>query len=207
MDDIKQMNDELYLLTAVLANPWLYPKLRLSLSIEEMEDPEAKELFIALEEWFRSRNTGVIPADLLSRINNKCLRDFVEKGVKRTFSLNPESLVQDFIKRIKVKHLERRRGEIITELRKQKTGHEGFDTLSHEDLLAGKMHIDAELIRLRGVVQEQQAQYARILQAMSREYDKALEQEHAADTGTRQAFCAGMSEAYKNALYILSVYQ
>jgi hypothetical protein len=35
-------------------------------------------------------------------------------------------------------------------------------------------------------------------------YDQAREREQGADTDTRQAFCAGMVEAYKDALAILS---
>jgi hypothetical protein len=61
-----------------------------------------------------------------------------------------------------------------------------------------------EIRRLRDVIREYEAGYAEVLRAMGREYDKALTQEEAADTDTRQAFCAGMSEAYKNALAILS---
>jgi hypothetical protein len=49
-----------------------------------------------------------------------------------------------------------------------------------------------------------QAEYAEALQALGREYDHAREREHAADTDTRRSFCAGMSEAYKNALVVLS---
>jgi DNA primase len=159
-----RMNDELYLLTAVLVNQWLYPKLRSSLSIEELEDSGAKELFIALEEWFRNGNTDVedrsraIPPDLLSRINGDALRNFViEQGIKGAFSSNPELLVQDGIRQIKIKRLERRQGEIVMELRKRKTGHEGgimsspaFSTASPEDLLSEKVHIDAELLRFKG---------------------------------------------------------
>jgi UDP-N-acetylglucosamine:LPS N-acetylglucosamine transferase len=58
--------------------------------------------------------------------------------------------------------------------------------------------------RLRGIIRENEAGYADILQAIGREYDKALEQEQGADTDTRQAFCAGMNKAYKNALAVLS---
>jgi DNA primase len=161
-----RMNDELYLLTAVLVNQWLYPKLRASLSIEELEDPGAKELFIALEEWFRNKSTDegelsrAIPPDLLSRINGEVLRNFViEQGVNGAFSAHPETLVQDGIKQIKIKRLERRQGGIVMELRRQKTGIEGRNapapgplpgTSSVEDLLNEKVHIDAELVRLRG---------------------------------------------------------
>jgi hypothetical protein len=61
-----------------------------------------------------------------------------------------------------------------------------------------------EIRRLRGIARENEAGYAEILQALGREYDKALEREQGADTNTRRAFCVGMSEAYKNALAILS---
>jgi hypothetical protein len=61
-----------------------------------------------------------------------------------------------------------------------------------------------EIRRLRGVIWEYEVGYTETLQAMGREYSKALEQEQGADTDTRRAFCAGMSEAYKNALAILA---
>ncbi|MDR1933792.1 MAG: hypothetical protein LBQ57_13330 [Spirochaetales bacterium] len=61
-----------------------------------------------------------------------------------------------------------------------------------------------ELMRLRGIVREQEAGYAGVLEAIGREYDRAREREESAGTDTRRAFCAGMSEAYKKALAILS---
>jgi hypothetical protein len=61
-----------------------------------------------------------------------------------------------------------------------------------------------EIRRLRGIIRENEAEYAGILQTLGREYDKAREREYTADTDTRQAFCAGMVEAYKHALAILS---
>jgi hypothetical protein len=61
-----------------------------------------------------------------------------------------------------------------------------------------------EIRRLRGVIREQEAEYSGLLQAIGREYNKALEQEQRADTDTRRSFCTGMSEAYKNALAMLS---
>jgi hypothetical protein len=61
-----------------------------------------------------------------------------------------------------------------------------------------------EIRRLRGIIRENESGYAETLQAVGREYDKALERERAADTDARRAFCTGMSEAYKNVLAILS---
>jgi DNA primase len=153
------MKDELNLLSAVMVNRWLYPKLRSSLSIEEFEDPGARELFIALEEWFRNKNTEeeeksqAIPPDLLSRVSGEALRNFViEQGVKGAFSSNAEAFVQDGIKQIRIKRLKRRQGEIVAELRSRKAGGGGLNVspaASLEDVLAEKVHIDTELLRLR----------------------------------------------------------
>jgi DNA primase len=157
-----RMNDELFLLTAVLVNPGLYPKLRSALSIEEFDDSGAKELFIALEEWFRNDTPGV--DDLLARIQDEGLRNFViSQGASDAFSDQPERLVSDGIKRIKQKRLEHRRLEIVRELRIMKNAgspprHNGFPggtpggvlpELRVEDLLAEKVHIDAELRRMK----------------------------------------------------------
>jgi DNA primase len=143
------MSDELFLLTAILANPDWYPKLRASLSselpIEEIDDPRAKELFIALEEWFRNDAPGM--DDLLARIQDAVLRNFViEQAASQAFSQNPELLFGESMKRIRQKRLERRQAEIIVELGTQKRGDMGR---SLEDLLAEKVYVDAELRRLK----------------------------------------------------------
>jgi DNA primase len=143
-----RMNDELFLLTAVFVNPGLYPKLLSTFTIEELQDPYAKELFIALDEWYRNDFSGV--DDLLSRINHEELRKFVlERGASEAFSVHGEQLVSDGIKRIKQKRFERRRTEIITELRIMKQGEELGNRMA--DLLTEKVHIDAELHRLKEI--------------------------------------------------------
>jgi DNA primase len=142
-----RMNDELFLLTAVFVNPELYPKLLSTFMIEELQDPYAKELFIALDEWYRNDSSGV--DDLLSRITHEELRKFVlERGASEAFSVHGERLVSDGIKRIKQKRFERRRTEIVTELRIMKQGELGNRMA---DLLAEKVHIDAELHRLKEI--------------------------------------------------------
>jgi DNA primase len=140
------LNDELFLLTAVLVNPLLYPKLRSSLSIEDFDDPAARELFIALEEWFRNDMPGM--DDLLSRIQDGNLRNFViRKGASEAFSARPEQLVSDGIKKIRQKRLERRLTRIVTELRITR------NEQNHEDLLAEKVHLDAELRLLKEAIE------------------------------------------------------
>ncbi|MDR3337325.1 MAG: DNA primase [Treponema sp.] len=158
------LNDELFLLAAAIVNHRLYIKLRAALSIEELEDPRAKELFIALEEWFRNSEKEIdeaeaaIPRELLSRINDEGLRNFVvEQAVGGAFSHEPESLIDKSVKQIKRKRLERRQREITTELRTQQYNTRTQDSSmqgqgggrSLEDLLAEKVYIDTELHRLK----------------------------------------------------------
>ncbi|MDR3160338.1 MAG: DNA primase [Spirochaetaceae bacterium] len=140
-----RMNDELFLLVAVVVNPGFYPRLRAVLSIEEFEDPNAKELFIALEEWYRNDAPGM--DDLLSRINSGGVRNFVvERGTSEAFRIHPEQLISDGIKRITQKRLERRRAEIVLELRSMRN--EGTGSRS-ADLLSEKVYIDTELHRFK----------------------------------------------------------
>jgi DNA primase len=144
------LNDELFLLIAVLVNHDLYPKLRSALVIDDFDDPAAKELFIALEEWFRNDMPGL--DDLTARISDEALRNFViQQGVSEAFFMNPDKLVSDGIRKVRQKRLERRRARIVTELRiaayEQNPGEGRGAAL--EDLLAEKVHLDAELRLLK----------------------------------------------------------
>jgi DNA primase len=149
-----RMNYELALFAAVLVNPGWYPKVREALggvsAIEELADPRAKDLFLALEEWYRDGGPGI--DDLLSRIADNSLRNFViAQGASEAFPAGDEQFeqfVSDGINRIKQKRLERRRAEIVMELRIIKEGEAGRRL---EDLLTEKVHIDGELRRFKEV--------------------------------------------------------
>jgi DNA primase len=144
-----RMNDELYLLMVVLVHyPLLYPEFRTKLVIKEIEDPAAKDLFIAMEECFARDESSM--SDLLSRINSEKLRNFViQRSASKEFTVNPEQLMRDGIKKIKRKGLERQGKAILTQLRLKKDADQGYGD-SHtgiglEELLAEKKQLDTEL--------------------------------------------------------------
>jgi DNA primase len=162
------MNDELLLLIAVAVNyvspqkERFFPKFRAALEINEIEEPNAKELFIALEECIRYNETGM--DELLARISSPDLRKFiVERSSSGEFSLNVEQLVADGIRKITGRRLERRQEEIIIKLRSLKrtgggrssevSGQEvpGLEVCGLEvrELLAEKMRIDNELFLMK----------------------------------------------------------
>jgi DNA primase len=145
-------NDELSLLSIVLVNFHLFPDFRKAVSIDDLEDPAAKELFIAMEESYMNEEGGV--DDLMARIPSAPLRQYVAgKGTSKEFLKDPEQLVKDGIKRLQQKKLKRRLSEIVAELhnlenRKAAAEAEFRADSQIEDLLVEKMHIDTELRRL-----------------------------------------------------------
>ncbi|MDR1929422.1 MAG: DNA primase [Treponema sp.] len=138
-------NSELLLLAAVFTHPELFKELRTKLSVEDLDDPHAKELYIILEERFRNDMEGLSgdPA-FLNGIEEGELRDFIiRQNASGAFSKSGK-ILEDGIARVKARVLERRRKEIIRFLHTpDSTG------MRQEDLLAEKIHIDAELMRLK----------------------------------------------------------
>ncbi len=140
-----RINEELYLLLSVFINNDFYKEFRSGLSIEEVEDQRAREVFIALEEWYRNDSMGF--DDLLSRIEDEGLKRFIlEKSASGAFSVCPDQIISDGIRRIKRKNLERKSSEIVLSLRSVENEGAGINIA---DLMAEKVHIDAELLRLK----------------------------------------------------------
>ena len=154
---IIRTTDELSLLIAVAVNyvstkgEHLFHKFRAALEINNIEDKNAKELFIALEECIRYGETSM--DELLSRIPAPELRKIIiERSASGEFSINSEQLVSDGINKIKERQLERRQEDIIIKLRsvKKKPERDVDETgLEVRELLAEKMRIDEDLHKLR----------------------------------------------------------
>ncbi|MDR1566798.1 MAG: DNA primase [Treponema sp.] len=147
-----RLSDELFLLMAVAANDMaggkerLYPEFRKTLKINELEDPAAKELFVALEECFVHDETGV--DQFLARISSQELKDFyLQRGSSGEFAINPGQFLADCRNMTAGKKLKHRRDEIVAKLQglKRKEGNTG----ETDELLAEKMEIDRELLRLK----------------------------------------------------------
>jgi DNA primase len=147
-----RMNEELFLLIVVSVNMELYPEFRASIEMKEIEDPCAKELFVALEECFINEESGTDV--FLARINSADLRNFiVERGISPEFRANerrdPKKLMEDGIKRVKEKKLRRRLSEINAEMRiMERNPGDAGDDLS--GLVAEKMQLDIEIRKLEG---------------------------------------------------------
>jgi DNA primase len=123
----------------------LFALVRQSLEISELEDVNAKEIFIALEECIRYGEAGI--DKFLARIQSSELREFIVKRcASEEFFVNARQFVMDGIKRIKERRLKQRQEEIVVKLREQKKDGKAEDV---RELLAEKMQIDSDLAALK----------------------------------------------------------
>jgi DNA primase len=152
-------NAELVLLTVVAVNMELYGEFRAALEIKEIDDRDAKEIFIALEECYQHGESGM--DFLLARIKNAQLKNFIishgdspefkggilnEKEARRVFT-DPRRLMEDGINEIRKKKLRARLAEIGVELRNYERKAENINI---DDLLAEKKDIDLQIRKLEG---------------------------------------------------------
>jgi len=140
------VNDELRLLTNVALNQELYPEFRAALEIKDVNDPAAKELFISLEECYKHDESGI--DFLLARVNDEALRDFVaDRGTSGEFKGDSRKFMEDGIKQIRKKLLEKKLTEIKAQMREGERTSGGADI---DMLLAQKKEIDSQIRKLEG---------------------------------------------------------
>jgi DNA primase len=146
---LPQMNAEIRLLIAVAVNMNLFLEFRAAVEIKEIDDPFAKEIFIAMEDCFRHEESDI--NSLLERIQYEPLRKLIAgKGTTNEFKCEPaRQIMEDGIKKIKEKRLLNRSKEITAQMRNIER--EASDnTYDLEELLAEKMSIDSQLRELEG---------------------------------------------------------
>ena len=146
------INDELLLLMTVAVDfitgqkEKLFLKFRAALKINDVNDPNAKELYIALEECIRYGENSM--DEFLARITSPGLRDFIlSRSASGEFFLNSGKYVSDGINTLKIKSLERRKEEIFVILRSIKKEEE--QDSEAKVLLAEIMDIDSKLSQLK----------------------------------------------------------
>lgn len=128
----------------------LYSDFRSALEIKEIDDKNAKELFIALEECFKYGESGI--DFLLKRISIEGVRKhIVSNGVspeyKKESDFNSRKYMEDGINKIKLKRLEKRNVEIEAELRNNERA---GNSENIDELIAEKMSVDSQIRKLEG---------------------------------------------------------
>jgi DNA primase len=139
---------ELLLLAAVVLYPSHFASFRKSVAADELDDPRARDLYLALEESYRG---DVLDVDsILARAEDEFARQYVrERAAAGELAVNPERLIADGVLALQRRSLERRGERILARMAGADTG-AGGDGDSLKDLLFQKMNLDAELESMKG---------------------------------------------------------
>ena len=149
-----------YMLAAA-ANRDLFDRVQRRLTSDDLQDPLARELFLALEECTRQGDGS--PDGLLDKLETEELRSLVIRNLsEREFTVNPKEVLDDGARRLKGSSLERRRRQIEALMRRTERGHADRGDADRErgdpspdssirELLEEKMFLDSELEKLKKV--------------------------------------------------------
>jgi DNA primase len=149
----KGLSSELFFLLAVAANRDYFPHVRTVVSVEDFEDSRARNLYIALEECFREGETS--GEALLRRLEGNELRQILlERIATEEFSISPDRLIQDGLRSVRVRSLERRRRALTQQLAQTPGG----ESVRMRELLSEKIFLDEELESLKVRVDDRSAE-------------------------------------------------
>jgi DNA primase len=154
----EQLNQrlDLSLMLAIFLNGELFTFVRGTLQIEDFDSESARELFVIMEESFRSQEEDI---DLrIERIDNPELKALVQKErIAGTYTTIADAFVRDGLQRVKLRNLLRRGKYVDFELRRLAA--EGSPDPSVErELLEEKIIIDQAIKELRTTIDDRSAE-------------------------------------------------
>lgn len=148
----QSLSFDLYLMLATVANRELFSFVRTVLTVEDLRDDRAREVFVALEECLRQNEEST--ELLLERIEDESLRRLiVERVSSEEFAVNGEAIIRDTTYRIKERNLRERRKRIEARLRRG----DAADDTEEMNLLHEQQYLDAELRKLRVLIDDRAA--------------------------------------------------
>jgi DNA primase len=135
---------ELFTFLAVACNLKYFAELRKTIALDDLEDEQARRLYIALEECFRNEESSL--EALLARIEDEQLRQLVlEKNAAGEFTINQERVIGDGIISLRQRSLEKKRDSIQSLLDRNNKQ----ELWKLKELQAEKIFLDEELQNLR----------------------------------------------------------
>ncbi len=138
---------ELFLMLAVTVNRTSFAYVRSMIGIDDLNDPNARELYIALEEAFRSDEQSL--ETLIQRLDRQKLKELVYERISREeFTINGEEIIRDGVKSVRTRKLIERRRKIESEIREAER--EGIPVGKLRDLVGEKIYLDQELKKGKG---------------------------------------------------------
>ena len=153
---------DLSFMTAVVLRPESFPRVKASIGVDDLDDTRAQDLFLALEE--ASTRDAKETTSILSATNDDAAKRYV-LAVAASGELDQgiEKVVDDGLRTVMARTLERRRTRLIAEIGRVSQGGaspvmpeaaSAENLESVKDLLKKKMQLDVEIARLKGEVDE-----------------------------------------------------
>lgn len=140
----KPRTPDFLLMMAVAIHSDLFERVRKAVTIDELDDSRARELYIALEEGFRAEEKGL--ESLVNRLMDEQLKNAVlAAAVSGEFDVNVERFADEGLGRIERRSTLLRRERICERISELGPDGEGLSELQYE-----LMHLDAELARMKG---------------------------------------------------------
>lgn len=144
-----RISHDLYLMLAAVARREHFAYVRNWIQPADLEDPVARELYVALEECFRRGEESL--EMLLERVRDESAVEVVRRRMATgEFDGMNEQAVRDGVVSIRRRSLERKVRDVESRLRQLDSG--GTGASEESDLLAEKMYLDRELLKLKGEV-------------------------------------------------------
>ena len=138
---------ELRAVLAVAANPDFFQVMRSRITSDDIEDADAKDLYIVLEECYR--NGTMSHESILANCRDEQLRSLItETIVGGEFAVNARKILEDAITHIRRNALEKKRNRILAGMNNISTG-SVEDMLAVSEMMAEKKSIDEELAKLK----------------------------------------------------------
>lgn len=138
---------ELRAVLAVAANPEFFQVMRTRITSDDIEDADAKDLYIVLEECYR--NGTMSHESILANCRDEQLRSLItETIVGGEFAVNARKILEDAIIHIRRNALEKKRNRILAGMNSISTG-SVEDMLAITEMMAEKKSIDEELAKLK----------------------------------------------------------
>lgn len=141
---------EMTYMLAAAANRDRFDRVQRRLRSDDLQDPMAHELFVALAECARQGDES--PDGLLGRLQTEELRSLVIRNLSEgEFTVNADEVLDDGARTLKARALEDRRRDIEARMRRAERGGDETPGAAVRELLEEKIYLDSELEKLKKV--------------------------------------------------------
>jgi DNA primase len=139
----------LVFVAALVLNAHRFTGLRSQVKAEDLDDFRARDVFIALEESFRAEDLNA--EAILTRVEDEEVRLFIrEASASGTFDVGADELIDDSIRMVERRLLERKRQRLILKIADLGNAASPIEIEALNGLMYEKKRLDSEWEAMKG---------------------------------------------------------